>query len=222
MLEWLATKTGMYVMAGIGAALLLLGAYTLGSSHGYASGYDSGYAKGQKSRQQEVDHLKDNVSALTKTINDERLATATKLQAVEHDATERALKTQSTLTRQITERDQIIKRYEKTVPVKVQESCGLSVETVEAINQLIDKANGVQNEQITVPDNPTDPKRMQQPTSEEGHPAGGRGAGSQEGDGQHSVNDSGTVSAATAPGEPPVLSTGGIGGDQSAPHNTLQ
>ena len=142
MIAFLKSDLGRTLLGVLAAAALLLGAYSFGHSAGYDTGHKAGYA----SRQPEVDHLNQNVMALSKLINDERLATHAKAQEVEHDAAEAAIKTETFLQQQIRARDKIIHDYEKAVPISVQESCGLSVETVRAINKIIDSVNGEQDE----------------------------------------------------------------------------
>jgi hypothetical protein len=121
-------------------------AYVKGST----SGHDSGFTAGQKSRDTEVKGLSDKVTALTSEINTKRQATNDKIDKVENNAANDAVATQKQLTKQIRERDAIIAAYEKNTPTEVKESCGLSIETVRAINQLIDNAN-----ETPVPDTPT-------------------------------------------------------------------
>lgn len=174
------------------AGAVLGSAYVLGHSAGKLKGLDEGFRDGRAARQQEVDHLKDNVAVLTKTINDERKAVSDKVKQVEADATERAMQTQERLHSQLRARDQIIQNYERMTPVEVQQSCGLSIETVQAINQLIDKANGDSNESSTrgstavdsVPDGTK---------AEAGRTDGGRGAGPKDGDSQRPKEDAGAV-----------------------------
>jgi hypothetical protein len=126
----------------VGAAVLLLGSvYTVGRSHGYNSGRDDGYKSGYASRNVEVGHLQENVAALTKKINDNTKAVADKVQEVQEEAAEAAIARETKLNQKIRDRDKIIADYAKFVPPTVQAKCGLSIETVDAINKLIDNAN---------------------------------------------------------------------------------
>lgn len=123
--------------------------------HGSQSGYKSGFTDGQKSRDKEVAELGATITALTKTINDERKAQDLKLKAVEKDAANAAVSTQQKLSQKIKERDVIIRNYQQQTPAVIKESCGLSIETVRAINLLIDSAN--EKAELPAPDSPAAP-----------------------------------------------------------------
>lgn len=110
-------------------------------SHGHSSGYASGFTGGQKSRDAEVKDLGDKVTKLTEIINDDRKAQSKKIEDVQKDAANAAVATEKKLGQQVRERDAIIRNYQKTTSTVIQESCGLSLETVRAINLLIDNAN---------------------------------------------------------------------------------
>lgn len=118
-------------------------------SHGHTSGYASGFTAGQNSRDKEVTHLQENVAALTKIINDERKAQADKIKKVEAKAADAAVETAKRLGQEIRARDTIISSYRADVKPEIQQHCGLSVETVRAINALIQNVNEEHNE---VPD----------------------------------------------------------------------
>lgn len=144
----------------VGAAVLLFGSvYTVGRSHGYSEGRDDGYKSGYSARTPEVNHLQENVATLTKKINDNTKAVADKVQEVQKAAAEAAIATETKLNRKIRDRDQIIADYAKSVPPAVQAKCGLSIESVDAINKLIDNANeetGTDHRPDPSPGNPPD------------------------------------------------------------------
>lgn len=142
MIAFLKSGLGRYLLEGLALGAVLFGAYSFGHSNGYDSGHKAGY----ESRNTEVSHLNDNVIALSKLIDTERKQQFEKLQDVQATAAEAAIKTETRLQTQIRARDQVIANYSKTVPTTVQQQCGLSIETVRAINQLIDKVNGEPNE----------------------------------------------------------------------------
>jgi hypothetical protein len=123
-----------------------LGAYSWGHADGYASGHTKGFTDGRTSRNEEVDHLKDNVSGLTALVNTERKAVADKIKAVQKDAANQAVETVKDLNQQIRARDKIISDYRASVEPKIQQHCGLSIETVQAINALIENVNEEPNE----------------------------------------------------------------------------
>lgn len=125
----------------LGVVALLFGVYTLGHSQGHTSGYESGFTAGQKSRDVEVGHLNDNVKALTDIVNKQRTAQAEKVADVQKAAADDAVKTQKVMGQQIRQRDAIIQSYRDTVSKEIQNRCALSIETVKAINLLIDNAN---------------------------------------------------------------------------------
>jgi hypothetical protein len=97
--------------------------------------------------------LNDNVIALSNLINKERLAVAAKAKEVAQEAADAAVATQEKLSRKIRDQQKIIDDYKSAVPPSVRESCGLSIETVRAINKIIDNINEVQNDQIQNHDN---------------------------------------------------------------------
>lgn len=136
-----ATKLGRTLL--IGGSLAVAGglAYWSGSNHGYASGNSAGFKAGYASRNTEVADLESKVTVLTTTINDERKAVAKKIDEVQAAATADALKTQKELSQQIRNRDAIITNYKSTVPLEKQNECAVSLETVKAINALINSAN---------------------------------------------------------------------------------
>lgn len=144
-----STTEGWSALALIAA--LAIGAYSYGHSNGYDSGIDTGYTNGQKSRDKEVEHLQDNVAGLTDTINDQRKAVAEKIKKVEAAAADRAVETTKVLNQQIRARDQIIASYKETVPAEVQQHCALSIETVRAVNALIQNVNEDTNEVPAAP-----------------------------------------------------------------------
>lgn len=121
-----------------GAVALLIGTYYAGHSAGYARGNTAGIHIGQTSRDLEVAGLKENVTTLAGTIKLEREAQAKKIAEVQTQAADDAIQTQQFLAQQVRQRDQVIQRYKDTVPMTTQTHCALSVETVRAINQLID------------------------------------------------------------------------------------
>lgn len=126
----LAIAVGLFV-AGIGLS------YSKGSS----SGYETGFTAGQNSRNDEVAGLETKVTVLTGMVNAKRDAEAKKIDKVEVAASDDAINTQKQLAQQVRERDKIIERYQKQTPTETKESCGLSIETVRAINLLIESAN---------------------------------------------------------------------------------
>ena len=136
-----ATKLGRSLL--IGGALAVAGglAYWAGSNHGYSSGNTEGFKSGYDSRNAEVADLDAKVTVLTSTINTERKAVADKIDKVQAEAAADAIKTQKELGLQIRTRDAIITSYKNTVPVEKQNECGISIETVKAINALINSAN---------------------------------------------------------------------------------
>lgn len=123
------------------AAALCIGSYSYGHAGGYTSGHTKGFTEGRASRNEEVSHLKDNVAALTQTVNDERKAQAEKIKAVQKAAADQAVETEKHLSLQIRARDQIIASYKVSVRPEIQQHCGLSIETVHAINALIQNVN---------------------------------------------------------------------------------
>src|SRR6478736_5393629 len=107
-------------------ALVALGAtavYASGRAAGQVAGYNKGYTEGKNSRQPEVNHLQENVAALTATINNERQATATKVQTLQTNAANAAVATEQNFNKKLRERDQVISNYASKVPPQVQESC---------------------------------------------------------------------------------------------------
>lgn len=136
----LALTIGLFV-AGLGIS------YSMGSSNGHTSGFTDG----QKSRDLEVADLNLKVTTLTAEINTKREAESTKIDKVEALASDAAVATQKDLAQERRERDAIIARYEKQTSPETKESCGLSIETVRAINLLIDSAN---DETTPTPDSP--------------------------------------------------------------------
>lgn len=126
----LAIAIGLFV-AGVGLS------YSKGSSSGHAAGFTDG----QKSRDAEVAELNLKVTTLTGIINTKRDAESAKIDKVEVEASDAAINTQKELAQEIRERDRIIERYQSQTPVVVKEACGLSLETVQAINLLIESAN---------------------------------------------------------------------------------
>lgn len=141
-----STDLGKGLLILVGIILVVLAAFWAGHSQGYSSGHDEGFKAGYASRNQEVTDLKADKAALVKTINDDRKAQSTKIKDVETTAANAALKTEQQFNKKLRERDRIISDYEKSVPTAIQEKCGLDVETVRAINKLIDNVNGVQDE----------------------------------------------------------------------------
>jgi len=151
-----STSLGKSLLLVLAFALTVFAAFELGSSHGYSDGHTKGFNEGRASRDPEVQHLQDNVVALSKLINDERLAQATKIDKLQSDAANQAVETSKKLNQQIRERDKIIQNYKNQVPPEIQQHCALSMETVQAINKLIDNANGVRNEGPVQGDTATD------------------------------------------------------------------
>lgn len=133
------------------AAALGIGAYSYGHANGYETGHTKGYTEGHDSRDKEVSHLQDNVAGLTKIINDDRKAQAAKIKEVEKGAADQAVATEKRLGQQIRARDAIIASYRAEVKPEIQQHCGLSIETVRAINALIQNANEEQNEVPVLP-----------------------------------------------------------------------
>lgn len=131
-----------------------LGAYSYGHANGYADGHTKGFTEGHDSRNEEVSHLQDNVAGLTKVINDERKAQAKKIKDVQDEASNTAVATEKRLGQQIRARDQIIASYKADVKPEIQQHCALSVETVRAINALIQTVNEESDE---IPASPTPP-----------------------------------------------------------------
>lgn len=136
-----ATKLGRSLLVSGGLAIAGGLAYWAGSNHGYASGNTAGFKSGYDSRNKEVADLDGKVTALTSTINAERKAVSEKIDKVQAEAAADAIKTQKELGLQIRTRDAIITSYKNTVPVEKQNECGISIETVKAINALINSAN---------------------------------------------------------------------------------
>ncbi len=139
-LKFLWGSTAGKVTFAVTIALFVVGvglAYAAGSNSGYADGFEAG----KKSRDQEVSLLEGKVTTLVGLVNTKREAEATKIDKVEAEASDAAVDTQKKLAADLRERDAIIARYEARTPTVTKEACGLSVETVRAINQLIDNAN---------------------------------------------------------------------------------
>lgn len=161
------TAIKLFFSTGLGKGLLVVSAvilavvatYSLGSAHGYSKGHGTGFNEGRQSRQLEVNHLQKNVAALTKLVNDERLATSVKVQSIQESASIEALVAQTKLQANIQQRDAIIAEYTSRVPEIVQKSCGLDLETVKAINKLIDNINEDRHEdnESTSPSTDRDP-----------------------------------------------------------------
>lgn len=128
------------------AAALGISAYSYGHANGYETGHTKGYTEGHDSRNEEVAHLQDNVAGLTKIINDDRKAQAAKIKEVEKGAADQAVATEKRLGQQIRARDAIIASYRADVKPEIQQHCALSIETVRAINALIQNANEDPNE----------------------------------------------------------------------------
>jgi|SRR6185503_9704169 len=129
-------KPALAIAAGLFVACLGL-SYSVGS----LIGYERGHVAGQKSRNSEVKDLTDKVTALTGMVNSKREAEAKKIDKVESDAADAAVETQKQLAKELRARDKIIAEYEARTPPEVKVSCGLSIETVRAINLLIESAN---------------------------------------------------------------------------------
>ena len=136
-------------------AALGIGAYSWGHSDGYASGHTKGYTAGHDSRNEEVSHLKDNVAGLTDIINVDREVQAKKIKEVEKAAADKAVDTAKLLNQKIRDRDKIIASYHADVAPAVQQHCSLSIETVQAINALIQNVNEESNEVPDTPDTPS-------------------------------------------------------------------
>lgn len=138
------SSTGWVVLA-LGAALTL-GSYSYGHTKGYTEGHAKGRTEGYSSRNAEVSRLRDNVVGLTKVINDDRDAANKKIKDVEAKAADAAVETAKRLGTQLRQRDQIIAGYKATVKPETQQHCGLSIETVKTINELIKNVNEESNE----------------------------------------------------------------------------
>lgn len=147
-----SSSSGWVTLALIAA--LGIGAYSYGHANGYETGHTKGYTEGHDSRNDEVQHLKDNVAALTKIINDDREAQAAKIKKVEEVAANQAVETAKRLSQQIRARGMIIASYKADVKPEIQQHCGLSVETVQAINALIETVNEEPNESPASPNPP--------------------------------------------------------------------
>lgn len=145
------TPLGKDLLIGFAVVLLLAAVYTAGHHRGYDDGHSDGYTEGVKSQKPVVDELKNKVAALTKVINDDREATAAKVKALEHDLSEATIELTAKQAEGKAKRDDIVHRYETSIPPVQQNACGLSVETVTAINALLD----------TQIENPTEVKEVQ-------------------------------------------------------------
>lgn len=146
-----SSSSGWVTLALIAA--LGIGSYSYGHANGYEAGHTKGFTEGRDSRNNEVEHLKDNVAGLTKIVNDEREAQAKKIKDVEKKAADNAVATEKRLNVQIRARDQIIASYKANVKPEIQQHCGLSIETVKAINALIQNVNEESNE-VPAPSTP--------------------------------------------------------------------
>lgn len=136
------TSKGRGLVLAVAIALTLVATYSLG----HANGSTAGYTAGQKSRDAEVADLKAKVQTLTDKVNEKTRAENAKADRIQSQAADAAIQTQKQLTRQLRERDAIIQRYQAQTPTVIREACGLSIETVRVINQLIDNANNEKNQ----------------------------------------------------------------------------
>jgi hypothetical protein len=147
----------LWIVIGTGA--LLVSIYSAGHSAGYARGHAAGVQSGHDSRDLEVTGLKADISTLAQAIKLERETQAKKVSEVQTQAAEDAIKTQQFLAQQVRQRDQVIQQYKDAVPLEIQTHCALSVETVRAINRLINDeptSNSVSVDADTTPSAITD------------------------------------------------------------------
>lgn len=131
-------KSGLGKSLLIGAAVLVLlwGVY----EKGHVAGREEGYKEGMAIQQPIIDKL-------TKTINDERTATAIKVKTIEKKASDDVIAAKAVEVTKILTRDKIVNHY-NTVEKVVASQCGLSKISVDAINALLDT-------QIVYPDSST-------------------------------------------------------------------
>jgi len=139
-----STSAGWVTLALVAA--LGIASYSYGHAEGYTTGHTKGFTEGRDSRDREVDHLKDNVAGLTTLINTERAANAAKIKTLEAQAADSAVATEKQLNQKIRARDAIIASYKADVKPEIQQHCGLSIDTVQAINALIQNVNEEPNE----------------------------------------------------------------------------
>ena len=118
-----------FLVKNVSIAVAVLGILFAAYSYGSINGSTTGYTKGVASQQAAIANL-------TKTINDERNAVATKIQQVQAVAANAVIEAQKQQTVKTVVRTQIVDHY-NTVEKTVQAQCGLSQPSIAAINELL-------------------------------------------------------------------------------------
>lgn len=108
-------------------AVVLVALAAAGAGFGY--GHSTGFEAGEKSKLPEI-------AALTKTINDERIATANKVSSLEQQAAKAATVITKEAEVRTVVKTQVITKY-NTVYRTVAEKPSLSTPTVNAVNEII-------------------------------------------------------------------------------------
>jgi hypothetical protein len=132
------TPLGKDLLVGFAVLLILAATYSAGHNRGYDEGHSDGYTAGVGSQKPVVDDLKNKVAALTKVINDDRTATATKVKGLENDLTNKTVELVKKQSEGKATRTEILTRYTESIGPVTEASCGLSVTAVQAINDLLD------------------------------------------------------------------------------------